>query len=156
MYQVNLNADIKLICTRYCILSPDSRYFSRSLNLQYWITLQRNIALHTVWLIFWCRCRYLGIPKLSLLVSQQTMIWANTSSVVLSSPWPRPLWTAVRNLDLGGLLGGWWPALTRVEHSELSQSLSLAQPPAPASSEGVAEPRPLLLWPPPLWYRDWV
>ena len=33
MYPVTLfNADIKLICTRYCILSPDSRYFSRSLN----------------------------------------------------------------------------------------------------------------------------
>ena len=118
----------------------------------YWITLQRNIALHTVWLIFWWMCRYLGIPKLSLLVSQQIMIWANTSSVVLSWPPPPLDLTSVRNLDLGGLRGGGgWPALTRVEHSELSQSLSLAQPPVPASSpEGVADLRTPLL---PFWYR---
>ena len=47
-------------------------------------TLQRKMALQTVWLIFWWRWPYRGIPNLCLFSSLQMMICANTSSVVLA------------------------------------------------------------------------
>ena len=100
--------------------------------LRLMITLHRKIALHTVWLIFWWICPYFGIPKLSLLDSQQTIIWANTSSVVLlpAAPW------SARNLERGGRPA--LPLSTRVELSEVSQSLSLIKP----ATEPVTVPDP--------------
>ena len=56
-------------------------------------TLQRKMALQTVWLIFWWRWPYRGIPNLCLFNSLQMMICANTSSVVLVLSLFHELWS---------------------------------------------------------------